>query len=107
MLEQLVLTATVMPDKDGYLATLDSLDLQGSGDSVSRAQDELVDMVRSWIELRQSDETLEQALADAGFPGLEEDTEIHLEFKEVLQEPQDERLDGATEGTAGEEQTSG
>jgi hypothetical protein len=101
MLERLVLTATVMPDEDGYLATLDSLELRGSGDSVRRAQDELVDMVRSWIESRQSDETLEQALAEAGFPGLEEDTEIHLEFQEVLPEPQDERLEGAPEGTAG------
>ncbi len=78
-----MLTARVAPDGGGYVATLDSLELQGSGDSVRRAQDELVEMVRSWIELRQYDETLEQALAEAGFPGLEEDTEIHLEFVEA------------------------
>ncbi len=79
-MERLVLTATVESTGDGYLALLDSLELQGTGETARMAQDDLVDLLRSWIELRQADETLEQALTAAGFPGLEEETEIHLEF---------------------------
>ena len=79
-MERLVLTATVESTGEGYLALLDSLDLRGAGETARMAQDDLVDLLRSWIELRQADETLGQALTDAGFPGLEDDTEIHLEF---------------------------
>ena len=79
-MERLVLTATVESTGDGYLALLGSLELQGEGETARMAQDDLVDVVRSWIELRQADESLGQALMDAGFPGLEDDTEICLEF---------------------------
>ena len=79
-MERLLLTASVEPTENGYLALLDSLELQGTGETPRLAQDDLVDLLRSWIELRQADETLGQALTDAGFPGLEDDTEIHLEF---------------------------
>lgn len=79
-MERLVLTATVESTGDGYLALLGPLKLQGEGETARMAQDDLVDLVRSWIELRQADESLGQALTDAGFPGLEDDTEICLEF---------------------------
>ena len=54
--------------------------MQGSGDSIQQAQDDLVENLRAWIEIHEVDESLEQALADAGLPGLDEDTEIQLEF---------------------------
>ena len=76
-MDRLVLTATVESTGDGYLALLGSLKLQGEGET---ARIDQVVLVRSWIELRQADESLGQALTDAGFPGLEDDTEICLEF---------------------------
>ena len=62
------------------MAKLEELELAGSGESIQQAQDELVDNLRGWIEMHEVDETLEQVLSDAGFPGLDEDTEIQLEF---------------------------
>ena len=81
-MEPLVLTAKVVYREDGYVAALEPLGLSGAGDSVTRAQDQLVETLRGWIESHEAAETLGQALSDAGFPGLEEDTEIQLEFAE-------------------------
>ena len=64
------------------MATVDSLPLEGVGDSVKQAQDELIQAMRAWIEAKDGTDSLEQTLADAGFPGVEEDTELHLEFVE-------------------------
>ena len=64
------------------IATVDSLPLEGVGDSVKQAQDELIQAMRAWIEAKDGTDSLEQTLADAGFPGVEEDTELHLEFVE-------------------------
>ena len=62
------------------MARLEGLELEGSGESIQQAQDELVDNLRGWIETHESDESLEQALDESGFPGVDEDTEIQLEF---------------------------
>ena len=80
MVDQLLLTAQVIWESDQFLARLGELGLQGSGDSVQQAQDDLVENLRTWIELHEVDESLEQALANAGLPGLDQDTEIQLEF---------------------------
>ena len=79
-MESLVLTAKVLSQGNGYVAALETLGLTGAGDSVARAQDQLVETLRGWIESHEANETLGQALSDAGFPGLEEDTEIQLLF---------------------------
>lgn len=79
-MEQLVLTAQVVWKSEKYLARLRELGLEGSGESIQQAQDELVENVRAWIETHEVDETLERALAEAGLPGLDEETEIQLEF---------------------------
>lgn len=79
-MEQLVLKAQVIPEDEGYMARLEGLELEGSGESIEQAQDELVSNLRGWIEIHEAAETLEQALDDAGFPGVDEDTEIQLEF---------------------------
>jgi len=79
-LEQLVLFAGVVRVDDGYAARLEDLELEGSGESIQSAQDELVDNLRGWIEMHEVGETLEQALHEAGFGGVDENTEILLEF---------------------------
>ncbi|MCH8745859.1 MAG: hypothetical protein IIB31_09475 [Chloroflexi bacterium] len=80
MVDQLLLTAQVIWEHDQYLARQGELGLQGSGESIQQAQDDLVENLRAWIEIHEVDESLEQALADAGLPGLDDDTEIQLEF---------------------------
>jgi hypothetical protein len=79
-LDRLVLTAQVVRVDEGYVAKLAGLELEGSGESIDQAQDELVDNLRGWIEMHEVGETLEQALHDAGFAGVDETTEIQLEF---------------------------
>ena len=79
-MESLMLTAHVTWDSDHFLAKVDELPLEGVGGSVEEAQDQLIQVMRSWIEENDGTDTLEQALADAGFPGVAEETELQLEF---------------------------
>jgi len=80
------LTAQVVRVDEGYVARLEELELEGSGESIQEAQDELVDNLRDWIETQEVGETLEQALRDAGFCGVDENTEIQLEFTGLVPE---------------------
>ena len=81
-MDPLVLTSQVVREDSRYVARVEQLALEGSGESVQEAQDELIKVVRSWIEIHDGRDDLEQALAQAGFPGVEEHTELHLEFVE-------------------------
>ena len=81
-MDRLVLTGRVVWEADRHVATVDSLPLEGKGDSVKQAQDELINVMRAWIEAQDGTDSLEQTLADAGFPGVEEETELQLEFVE-------------------------
>ena len=81
-MDELVLTARVACDDGRYVAKVDQLPLEGEGDSVQKAQDVLIQVMRSWIETNDGAEILEQVLAEAGFPGVKEDTELQLEFLE-------------------------
>ena len=81
-MDRLVLTAHVVKEADRHVATVDNLPLEGVGDSVKQAQDQLIQAMRAWIEAHDGTDSLEQALADAGFPGVEEETELQLEFVE-------------------------
>jgi hypothetical protein len=85
-LEQLVLTAQVVQEDELYVATLPELELVGSGESIQQSQDELVENLRDWIEAHEVSETLEQALGDAGFAGVDGDTELQLEFTGLVLE---------------------
>ena len=69
-------------ENGGYVASVDRLPLKGSGDSVREAQDQLVHHMRAWIETHDGQDGLEQALAQAGFDGVEEATDLQLEFVE-------------------------
>ena len=79
-MERVVLTARVVREGDNYIAQIEGLDLEGSGDSVQQAQDNLISSMRAWIEMQDAASSLEEALVEAGFPGADEDTEIQLEF---------------------------
>ena len=81
-MEQLVLTARVAWENGGYVARLGELSLEGSGGSEREAQDGLIQVVRTWIEAHDTQDDLDQVLAQAGFPGVVEDTELQLEFVE-------------------------
>ena len=79
-MERLILTARVTWEDGGYVARVDRLPIKGLGGSVREAQDQLVHHMRVWIETRDGQDDLEQALAQAGFDGVEEETELQLEF---------------------------
>ena len=79
-MEQVLLTARVAPENGGFVARVEQLPLEGAGDSVQAAQDELISVLRDWIQIHEGQDSLERALAQAGFPGVEEETEVQLEF---------------------------
>ena len=79
-MDSVMLTARVTWDSDRFVAKVDQLPLEGLGQSVEEAQDHLIQMMRSWIEENDGTDTLEQLLAEAGFPDVAEDTELQLEF---------------------------
>ena len=79
-----VLKANVNQIEDRYVARIDDLDLEADGESPEEAQDELIQATRAWIESHDGTDTLSEGLADAGHPGVDEETELHLEFGEVV-----------------------
>ena len=79
-----VLKANVNQIEDRYVARIDDLDLEADGDSLEEAQDELIQVTRAWIESHDGTDTLSEVLADAGHPGVDEETELHLEFGEAV-----------------------
>ena len=79
-----VLKANVNQIEDRYVARIDDLDLEADGESLEEAQDELIQVTRAWIESHDGTDTLSEAMADAGHPGVDEETELHLEFGEAV-----------------------
>ncbi len=86
-MERAVLTAKVEWQDGIYLASIESLGLSAEGETVEAAQNELISLVRNWIEVQDARSLLEDTLAQAGFPGVEEGTELQLEFVEQFPEP--------------------
>ena len=82
-METVVLTASIEEVEDRYVARINDLDLEGIGESLEVAQDELIQVVRAWIESHDGADTLSDVLADAGYPGVDEETELQLEFSEA------------------------
>ena len=69
--------------KDGtFEATVSNLPISGSGDTVEEAQQDLVDRMIGWIQVHEGKENLEEKLAEAGYAGVDEETELVLEFVE-------------------------
>jgi len=65
-----------------YWAGLSELGLESSADSLDGAHEELVHVVRSWIEFQDTAGTLGYSLSVIGFVDVRDETEIHLEFAE-------------------------
>ena len=86
-METLVLTAKVEEIENKYVARVDDLELEAIGESLETAQDELIQVVRGWIESLDGTDTLSVALADAGYPGVDEETQLQLEFIEAALPP--------------------
>ena len=82
-METVFLTAKVKEIENQYVARVDDLELEAIGESLETAQDELIQVVRGWIESHDGTDTLSDALADAGYPGVDEETELQLEFIEA------------------------
>ena len=82
-METVFLTAKVEEIENKYVARVDDLELEAIGESLETAQDELIQVVRGWIESHDGTDTLSDALADAGYPGVDEETELQLEFIET------------------------
>ena len=81
-METLNLTSQVVWEDEKYVARIQGLDVQGIGGSVEAAQDHLILSLRTWIEFQESGSKLEQTLAEVGYPGVGETTELQLEFVE-------------------------
>ena len=79
---KLTLPARVTETEEGCQATIDRLDLTGSGLTPKEAQDDLLDKFRSWVQACDGQEKLEEALAEVGYEGVEEDTELEMVFVE-------------------------
>ena len=89
-METVVLTAMVEEVEDRYVARIDNLNLEGVGESLELAQDELIQVVRGWIESHDGADTLSDVLTDAGYAGVDEETELQLEFAETTLSAGDE-----------------
>ena len=81
-MESVILTARVSLEDGRYVAKVDQLPLEGTGDSVEQAQDELIQTLRGWIEFNDTTDSLEREMEAIGFPGVAPETEVQLEFLE-------------------------
>ena len=63
-----------------FVASVDGLDVQGEGETADVARDELIQAMISWISAMDCADSMAVALAEAGFPEIDEETELHLEF---------------------------
>ncbi len=81
-METLLLTSQVIWEDEQYVARIQGLDVLGIGGSLEAAQDQLIQSLRAWIESQECGSKLEQTLAEAGYPGVGEITELQLEFVE-------------------------
>ena len=81
-MEGCILEARVVFHDDGYVASVERLSLEVTGDSLQAAQDNLINRFRSWIEAHEEAEDLAESLAEVGIRGVGDDTELELHFVE-------------------------
>ena len=79
-MERLTLTARVEWEEAGFVARIEGIDVRGEGESPGSAQEELVQAMLSWISNQDCAESMAWALVEAGFPEIDDDTELELEF---------------------------
>ena len=71
------------PDVDAdvrFVARVDGIDLWGAGDSPDVAREQLIQAMLDWISLRDCTDSMAGVLAEAGFPEIDDETELQLEF---------------------------
>ena len=79
-MERVTLTALVEPGEAGFVARVAGLGVCGEGESPEAAREDLVQAMLAWISGHDCGDTLPSALAAAGFPEIDDDTELELEF---------------------------
>ena len=89
-METVLLTAQINMEDDRYVARLDDLALVSEGETLEAAQEELIQIVRAWIESHDGTDTLSSVLVDAGNPSVDDETELQLEFVETASSPDGE-----------------
>ena len=89
-METVLLTAQINTEDERYVVRLDDLGLVGEGETLEAAQEELIQIVRAWIESHDGTDTLNSVLVDAGYPGVDDETELQLEFAEAALSPDGE-----------------
>jgi hypothetical protein len=78
--DRLTLTARVDKEETKYIARVDGIDICGGGESPAVAREELIQAMLSWISTRDSSDSMAGALSEAGYPDIDDDTELELEF---------------------------
>ena len=86
MAQTALLTARVEQEGGRFVAWVDGLDVQAEGESADVAREELVQAMLIWISAMDCTDSMAVALADAGYPEVDEETELHLEFMDLLAE---------------------
>lgn len=71
------------PEHARFVARVDALNLEAAGPSPESAQEELVQAMLSWISSHDCAESMSAALTAAGFPEIDDDTELQLEFEPI------------------------
>ena len=79
-MERLVLTARVEQEDATFVAWVDGIDVQVEGESADLAREELIQAMLIWISARDCTESMVVALTEAGFPEIDDETELQLEF---------------------------
>ena len=80
LVERLILTARVEQQDAKYVALVDGIDVRGEGESPDSAREELIQAMLSWISDQDCAESMAGVLAEAGFPQIDDNTELELEF---------------------------
>ena len=79
-MDRLTLTARVELEEARFVARVEGINVRGEGESPDLAQEELVQAMLSWISNQDCAESMSGALLEAGFPEIDDDTELELEF---------------------------
>ena len=82
-MERLTLTARVEQEDARYVARIEGIDVRGEGESPDSAREELVQAMLSWISNQDCAESMAGSLAAAGFPEVDDETELELEFVHI------------------------
>ena len=87
-MERLILTARVGQEDAKYVALIEGLSsvwerVRGEGESPDSAREELIQAMLSWISSQDCAESMSGSLAAAGFPEIDDETELELEFVHI------------------------